>query len=260
MDATIEIHETFLSYVWGLSYASFVLFDEEINGPHTGKRPEHGKSLGYFSSRAYAVFNHAMALRRDFREWPPHLPNPETFGEEDRHYIEKTNGIFLAAIDFILCHEVAHVSCGHLRTKRQAQSRGHFITSLEEKEFEWEADNWAIARVKRGIRSADRNTTVVGYGAIVGLGGLLFLNRNLTSRSHPDKNDRITNVLSMLSLPDLHNLWGIAATFYLLWDHAFQVGLNFPRDFASYKELVQWTNHQLQPLKLGEEEDRVGLD
>ena len=259
-DGQIEIHETFLSYVWGLSYASLVIYDEHIHGPRADEQPAHGKPLGYFLSKGYDVINHAIRLIREFKKWPSDLPNPETYNDEDIFYIEGTKRVYLAAVDFILCHELAHVACSHLKKQKEAQNRGRYITSRERKEFEYEADEWAFIRVGKGIESPDRNKTIVGFGAVVGLGGLLFLNRNLTSQTHPDKNDRIGNLLSSLSLDELDNLWGIAATFYIIWNHAFNVGLDISKEFDSYKDLVQVIDDQLKPIKLVEEEHQMGLD
>ena len=257
----IGIHETFLSYVWGLSYAFLVIFDEQIHGPKTGNQPSHGKPIGYFLTRGYDVLNHSLGLIYEFKKWPvDQLPNPVKFDEEDRLFVERTNSIFLAAIDFILCHELAHIACGHIRRHKEAQSKGEYITSKEIKEFENEADQWALTQVVKGIQPPGRNQTIVGFGAIVGLGAFLFLNRNLTSRTHPDKNDRIGNVLSGLSIGELDNLWGIAATFYIAWNHAFCVGLDIAKIYDSYKELVQAIDDQLKPKKLVEENRRLGLD
>jgi len=254
----IGIHETFLSYVWGLSYAFLVIFDEKIHGPQTRKQPAHGKPLGYFLSKGYAVLDYGLSLITEFRKWPPDLPNPEIYKSEDRYFVERTNAIYLAAVDFILCHELAHIACGHL--EKQALHRGGNGTSLEIKEFEHEADKWALDCVSKGIQQPQRSLTAVGFGAVAGLGSLLFLNRDLTSRTHPDKNDRIRNVLSGLSLDDYHSLWGIAAAFYIAWDHRFSAGLHFSGEYETYRALVRAIDSQLESKKREKQERRIGLD
>ncbi len=130
-EGQICIHETFLSYLWGLSYAFLVIFDEQVHGPRTGRSPSHGKPLGYFTSRGYQVLNYAVGLTDDFEKWPSHLLNPETYATEDRPFVERANGIYLAAVDFILCHELAHIACGHLKRQKEACDRGEYITSAE---------------------------------------------------------------------------------------------------------------------------------
>jgi len=256
----IGIHETFLSYVWALSYASFVIFDEQFHGPRTGKQPEHGKPLGYFLENGYKVLNYGLSLITEFRKWPADLPNPDTYKGEDTHFPGRTNAIYLAAVDFILCHEVAHIACGHLRRLQEAEQSGQYITSREIKEFEIEADRWAVERVRKGIRPPERSKTAVGFGVVAGLGSLLFLNRELTSSTHPDKDDRIHNALLALSVDDLDSLWGIVAAFYAAWDRRFGVGIDYSGEYENYKALVDHIERQLDPLKRDEEVRRFGLD
>ena len=256
----ITIHETFLSYVWGLSYAFFVIFDEQVQGSMIGIQPGHGKPLGYFLPKGYEVLNYSIGLIKKFKKWPEDLPNPDSYNSEDRHFVERTNGIYLAAVDFILCHEWAHIACGHLTKEKEAQDRGKPITPREIKELEREADQWALDCVSKGIRPPERSRTVVGFGAAVGLGSLLFLNRSLTSSTHPDKNDRIGNVLSNLAIDERDNLWGVAATFYMIWDQRFNGGLDFSGEFDTYKDFLQAINGQLESKKRKTRTSRWGLD
>ena len=61
-DGKICLHETFLSYIWALSYAFMVFFDEKIHGPRSGKQPEHGKRDGPLhpqSSRSSLLWLHS---------------------------------------------------------------------------------------------------------------------------------------------------------------------------------------------------------
>jgi len=255
----ISIHETFLSYVWGLSYAFLVIFDEQIHGPQIAKVPEHGKPLGHFVARAYSVLNYALSLLTDFQPWPEGLPNPEDYEDEDEFYVLRANAIYLAAVDFILCHELAHIACGHLRRLQNAFKQSQHITFHERRKLEQEADQWAFICVQKGIRG-ERTTTTVGFGAIAGLGSLLFLQPELTSRTHPDKDDRILNVLNGLSLDEKDSLWGIAAAFFLAWKEGFNGDINLPIEFDTYRELVLAIRSQLKSLKRQEEESRMGLD
>lgn len=259
-EGQIGIHETFLSYVWGLSYGFLVIFDEQIHGPSTGREPSHGKPLGYFTSRGYEVLNHALGLIAEFETWPPNLPNPENCAAEDRFFVERANAIYLAAVDFILCHELAHVACGHLKRRKETDQRGEHITPAEIKKLEGEADKWAFDCVSRGIRGPERSATTVGFGAVTGLGSLLFLNRGLTSGTHPDKDDRIGSVLSGLSLDEKDSLWGVAAAFYMAWDQRFQAGLDISGEFDTYQALVQAILGQLESIKREEQDRQMGLD
>ncbi len=248
-EGQIAIHETFLSYVWGLCYAFLVLFDEEINGPQTGKQPGHGKPLGFFRLKGYAMLDYALSLVRGFNKWPADLPSPESHNNEDKYYVQKANGIYVAAIDFILCHELAHIALGHLQKHKQAPYRQRGVSSRELKNLEDAADKWALDRILGGICYPKRPLTNVGFGAIVGLGSLLLLNRNLTSQTHPDINDRIRSVLARLPIDPRDSPWGIAATFYFAWNNRFNSGLDFSSRYETYSALVEAIDSQLEPRK-----------
>lgn len=260
IDGQISIHETFLSYVWALSYAFFVIFDEQIHGPRIDQQPEYGKPVGHFLEGGYKVLNYGLGLINDFTKWPADLPNPDTYEGEDIHFPRKTNTIYLAAVDFILCHELAHIACGHLKRQKEALSRGEYVTSHEVKENEHEADSWALERVRRGIKPPERNKTAVGFGVVAGLGSLLFLNRELSSCTHPDKDARIRTALLSLSVDDLDSLWGVTAAYYIAWARHFKVHLDFLGEFETYKELVDHIEQQLESLKKDEEMKRFRLD
>lgn len=259
-DGQIGIHETFLSYVWALSYGFLVIFDEQIHGPHIAKQPKHGKSIGHFLDLGYRVLNYGLDLLTEFKKWPDDLPNPDTYTGKGTYFPGRTNAIYLAAVDFILCHEVAHIACGHLRREKETQERGEYITRHEVKQFELEADKWAVERVSRGIRLPERSQTVVGFGIVAGLGSLLFLNRELTSSTHPDKNDRIRTALLALAIDDLDSLWGITAAFYIVWSQRFNFALDFSGEFDTYKVLVDHIDAQLAEIKRDEKSRRFRLD
>ncbi len=256
-DGQIVIHETFLAYIWALSYAFLVIFDEKLHGPHTDTQPAHGRKLGYFLPKGYALLNYALGLITKFSKWLPDLPNPEDHKSEDRYFVERANAIYLAAVDFVLCHELGHIASGHLERLKQAQGR---LTSPEQKAFEREADRWALEHVLKGVREPDRSMTTVGFGAIAGLGSLLFLNRGLTSQTHPDKDERIRNVLLGLQIDDLDNLWGVAAAFYVAWDIRFSAGLELSPQYETYGALVRAIDTQLESKKQDGQERRLRLD
>lgn len=237
-DGEIVLYETFLSYMWALSYAFMVIFDEKIHGPVTGRQPDHGKGLGYFLDRGYRVLDHGFRLLGEFQRWSQDIPNPENCNESDKYYVEKANGIYVAAADFVLCHEFAHMACGHFN-----KQCGTPIKTLEQ-----EADLRALTWVRKGI-GPNRPLTTVGFGAIVALGSLLFLDRRLTSDTHPDRDDRIANMMTCFAIEDQGLLWGIAATFFLLWEKRFNISLDISSEYDTYKELFQDIVCQLQSLK-----------
>ncbi|MDE2999893.1 MAG: phage exclusion protein Lit family protein [Gemmatimonadota bacterium] len=261
-DGKICIHETFLSYVWALSYSIMVIFDEEFHGPRTGQQPGHGKEIGEFLQFGYDVLEYGLYLRRSYKRWPNSLPNPDPnwYRGDDTYYPQRANGIYVAAVDFILCHELGHAACGHLKKDAEARSKGKFIPSYEIKEGEIEADAWALERVIRGVKHSPENKETVGFGAIAGLACLLFLRKDLTSRTHPDTDSRIRAVLERLGEEKIKNLWGIAATYYVAWSHASSAGLDFGVEFDTYGDFVDHIERQLSEIKFCEEKRRFTFD
>ena len=102
----------------------------------------------------------------------------------------------------------------------------------------------------------ERTYTTVGFGAVIGLGCLLFLNRELTSRTHPDGDGRIFTLLSRLGIEETDNLWGIAAAVFAAWNKYVNGGITIPREHETYKDLVEAIMEQLEPLKKREEHKR----
>ena len=257
----ICLHETFLSYLWALSYSIMVIFDEKLHGPKTGEQPPHGKPIGHFLQYGYDVLEYGLSLVKDYKSWPADLPNPDTnwYKGEDSYFPTRANGIYLAAVDFILCHEIAHVECGHLKKMAEAQSKGEYLTKQEIKAGEIEADAWALERVIRGVRDPTLRTSV-GFGTVAGLASILFLGTELTSSDHPDTDNRIRAVLEGLGEKKIGSLWGIAAAYYMAWSIHYKIGLYFKGEFDTYGDFVDEIERQLRDRKDSEEMRRLGFD
>ena len=258
----IGLYETFLSYVWALSYSILVIHDEQLKGKMTGIQPLHRKPIGHFLQYGFDVLNFGLSLVEDYKPWPADLPNPDPkwYRGEDDFFPTRANGIYLAAVDFILCHEVAHVACGHLKKIAEAQSKGECLSRQEIKAVEAEADRWALKRVIRGINDTTRAKTTVGFGAVAGLASVLFLGTELTSDSHPDTDTRFRAVLEGLGEEKTGDLWGIVASYYIAWSTFYGVRLDFDGEFDTYCDLVDEIERQLQDRKVFEEMRGFGFD
>lgn len=257
----ICLHETFLSYVWALSYSIMVIFDEGSHGPKTEKQPSHGKPVGHFLQYGYDVLEYGLSLVKNYKPWPTDLPNPDPnwYKGEDNYFPTRANAIYVAAVDFILCHEIAHVTCGHLKKMAEAQLKGEYLPKYEIKEGEIEADAWALERVIRGI-DPERTKTTVGFGAVAGLASILFLGTDLTSSDHPDTDNRIRAVLEGLGGEKIDNLWGIAAAYYVAWSTYYKIDLDLEGEFDTYGEFVDEIESQLRDRKASEEMRRFDFD
>ena len=140
---TIQLHETFLSYQWCITYAKYTIFVETIDYPKVNA--EAGSIVKIINpdiiTKATEVFNHAKFLIKNFDKWDlDDLPNPEKYPVSNRDYIEQSNMFYTEGMKFILCHEIVHAK-KHL-DNLPAES---CPTCFQEMEFE--ADNEAIDNI-----------------------------------------------------------------------------------------------------------------
>lgn len=105
-EGKITVHETFLSYVWCICNSMLVLYEEAIAKT---SQNQVSKTLIYEIDaqkidKAQELFNYAKSLIVSFTEWDKEeLPNPEIYTQEDVFFIERANGLFVYAMNFILC-------------------------------------------------------------------------------------------------------------------------------------------------------------
>lgn len=230
----VSIHETFLSYLWGVTYSVYALFLETI------EFPELNQNLGYTKypvrqeniDKAYLVFNYAKSLIRVFEVWDKEaLPNPESYPADasDRVYIEQTMVYYTEAVKFILCHEFTHAQ-KHIDALIQGGlEESHFL------KFEEEADANAIKLMKMGMVE-NFNKEVVEIGVVIALLSMFYFSKTTTGIKHPNNEDRLTTALEHLQLDESHSAWGIACIGLKLWDEQFNQNLEWPLELA-HKEL-----------------------
>lgn len=233
----ITIQETFLSYLWTISYGLVVMFDEVIMRP----RIENGyiQTLADIDrvKKAQELFDYGLTLLKSFSTWDKdNLPNPEYYDPKDNTYIEKINSVYLSAVNFVLVHEFAHVTLGHIDQDIERAAKGVFATKEEIKADEYAADNYSFQTL---ICGADylANQTTVRMGILAGLCSLLFFSSSLDGDDHPDPDERIKIILEKLNLEETDNLWGIASFALKLWSNHYKIDLNLPAVVDTYKDL-----------------------
>ena len=228
----LEIHETFLSYVWCVSYSIYVLFLETIDYPKVNAEVgyEKYKVTPEEIEKAKEMFNYAKSLIKSFSVWDKDkMPNPESYLAEKRNYVEQTNLFYTDAVKFILCHEYTHIK-KHIDKIDHTTPHSHFL------DMEKEADSDALALVKMGIIPEYNEWSIKG-GVVIAMLSMFYFSEVTTGKKHPSTEDRLTFILEDLDLPDDDFVWAFACIGLKLWDEQF--GLNFKWEKAniSYKEL-----------------------
>jgi hypothetical protein len=237
----IELYENFNQYLWCICYSLFVLFDESIQKPmlagnYTGKFDFDNP----YVRRAVDVFNNGFDLLTTYKDWQFfQLPNPEKCNEYDKFYIERTNGIFTAAMTFILLHKFAHQYHGHLE---------YDPTSEESKKDEYAADDYAIDKISYNF-SSERGATFK-FGIVAGICSLILLDKSLSGgETHPDTDNRLKVALEKIRLEELDNLWGVASLTFRLWASKYNIELDLPPIVDSYKHLFELTLEKVGEMK-----------
>ena len=235
----IEVHETFLSYVWCCIYATYITYLETVNFPQTNHR--QGK-IAYTANEqnietANNMFDYARSLIVDFQKWNvEESPNPEKYLAENRDFIEQTTLYYNSAVKFILCHEYAHLKFEHLNDIDKNTDKSRFC------EMEYEADNFAIDSIMKGYFelwhfAAEGQRLANEIGVIFGIVVMFYFKASTEGEKHPNSEDRLTNALERLKLDDDHVGWGIACTGLKFWDSQFGKNLVWNIENKSFKEL-----------------------
>ncbi|MGI2178425.1 phage exclusion protein Lit family protein [Shewanella frigidimarina] len=226
----IHIHETFLAYLWCMTYSLYIYSDLLILG-----------QLDAIDERkllADRTFNYALGLIDNYSDWDKaNIPNPEVYDSKLAADIEKTNELFLYGFNFVLCHEYSHVDLGHC----DAATRG-FLADLERKEFELEADAKATNLFSDGIYPD--NEAATKYGVAVALSSLLFFNSKVSKKIHPDSDVRIMNALNQFAVEDNDTSWLIACAALGLWSNKYSIELTWDEK-PSFKKLYKYLSVQL---------------
>lgn len=226
---TATIHETFLSYLWCISYTLFKINDNVVTNLESSKdisdifEDKTGKVIK-------TVFEYGLSLINTYTPWDKTLPNPEEFSEENREDIEVTNEIFIRAMNFILAHEYAHVICGHLDTPRGSDQ--------DVKRKEYEADNIAFQTILKGL-AENQKIIPIGCGLIAGFVSILLLSERLDSATHPASHERLKTALERLRIDETHQLWLIGFYGLMIWSEAYKKKITLRSKPQTYKELFE---------------------
>jgi len=238
----IELYENFNQYLWCICYSLVVVFDESIQKPIIEKKYTGKFDLeNPFVKQAIAVLNNGFDLLQTYKDWQfSQLPNPEKYNEYDKYYIEKTNGIYTAAMTFILLHEFGHQYYEHLT---------YYPENAEEfKTEEYKADEYAIDKISQNF-SSERGITFK-CGIIAGISSLILLDESLSGGdTHPDTDERLKKAIEKIKLEDIDNLWGIASLTFRFWAIKYNVEIEYPQTVESYKELFTITLDKIKEIK-----------
>ncbi len=238
----IFIQESFLSYVWCMSFSLVVLYEDAIvkrsRREILGDQEEEPDMMKI--QEAYALWAYGVSLIDNYTEWNKELfPNPEYYDERYEDLIPKINGVYLAAMCFILAHEFAHLELEHSKTDIPGMDNNE-LGIIIEKEADLRALNLVINH-KTTINSTGEN-----MGVLVGLCSLLFFKSTTEEKAYPDVDDRIDAVFNFVNPDPMDSMWTIATLAYRLWDNLYGINLEWTEGLDTPKSLYYSIKKQVE--------------
>lgn len=238
----INIHETFLSYVWCICYSILVLYDEGIAKVNQN-RVSHSTLHQIDHHKidiALSLFDYAKSLISIFSHWDEKLPQPKEHTQGLDNFIDKASTLFIFAMNFILCHEFVHAEKKHFKQRLQGKN-----TTEDRLRYEREADSCAMEYIL-STKTNSKERVEKEIGILMGLCSLLFFNKESKTTTHPATDDRIHELLLKTEPPDTSYHWGIAVVAFRLWDNQFDIHFDWPVEVETVKDLYDLIRNQIK--------------
>ncbi len=224
----LQIHETFLSIIWIISYSLLALTSERYFHPCLSE--EWLKKSNERQNLAKELYNYAKLLVVDFVEWNKNdLPNPEKYIVEEADYIGQAKMYYIEAIKFILYHEFVH-SVMHIEKD---------VNERERIELELEADKISLDLV---LNVKDDTADFISEcGAIIGVLTNFIVSHKTKKIDHPNLEDRLKYVLQQCKSEYRDFAFCFACIGIELWAEQFSIVLakkesekDFEKKFDDY--------------------------
>jgi hypothetical protein len=206
-NGTINIHEIFLTYLWCICFSIHTPLYEIV---HKKNDFENNKTL-FNECNELMKFAYKIKTQYDVLDKEKRF-NPELFEKKNESYIGNTNGVFINALNFILCHEYAH-----------AKHQLYNGTKKDEYQADFEATKLLVTGSKD---SNDLGNKAVG--GLIGLGSLLLLSKSVNSSTHPDNDRRLYYFIENLKINDNNSeIWALGCLIFAYWDKEYEIKLDF---------------------------------
>ena len=188
--ARITLPRPFLMLLWAASLQYWVIYSEYVE--EQGKTDSFDLAGTTRRCTAQTVFIRALQQFRMQRQFPdePGIPTPCANPESEDEIV--ANELFLAAIAWILLHEIGHLRLNHSTVSANAKE--------EEDLADKEATTWVLQLEKDQLR---RRKRIFGICVALLLITALDLNRGeFDNDSHPRAFDRMYACLKTAALPN----------------------------------------------------------
>lgn len=233
-DGVMIIGRPLMSSLWCMCYYGFVTYEKAV-----AIHQENIKNglIDNLDRGAIEIAEkcrlYALSLKSGLFDWPNELPKPED--HERNEFVNLTNQLFLYAMNYIMCHELAHRELGH--------SIG--LTGDKSRQQEYDADERSFELLLQG-RDGNNNMTLE-LGILLGLCSMLMLVPNENDGiTHPSSINRLKAFLQKLDPIPESQLWGMACLFLGIWDNVFKKNYDFSDSVDTYKDMFYNVVNQIK--------------
>jgi hypothetical protein len=256
----IAVQETYLNYLWSMFFALLVIQEEGItkpilDGTFRGEVVFKGETL----IEARALFDWALTLRNSFSEWPHQLPNPETGHSTglSAMYVQKVNGLFVAATSYVLCHEYSHLVNGHAKIMAELRrTPRHLLNESDRalgKQIEMEADTFARNCVESSTDATGGTTQSAIAAVMLHCADMLSFSDPIDVKQslHPDVDQRLLNAINFATpTAQAQNfLWATASFVARKFFDLHRLPVSEPPSISSMQELFEYYLTVLDAMK-----------
>lgn len=232
-EGQMTYNECFLCYLWCMCYYGLVSYEKAIViyqlNKQNGTNETIDKSAIHIAEMAH---QYAMSMVKYYSEWPSEIPTPQDY--DNNEDVRFTNQLFLYAINYIMCHETAHIVLGH---KDGIIGKESFTQELD-------ADIWAFKTILTPPYKDSELT--VHMGILMGLCSMIMSSpRTADGQTHPSSFKRLNAFLNFINPAPESQLYAMASLYIGVWDITFSKSYDWIEQCDNYKEMYNHIYHQI---------------
>ncbi len=237
-----------LEMLWSFIYGWLVIYEESVQKPLLDPMLAMDVETVNLIERARKLLKWSTSLREIYTRWPADLPSPTHYvTEKEEWYGLKTNLVYQKAVAFLLSHERAHATFGHLDVIKDTNSAELRL------DMEREAD--AVAYDDLLGQSLDDNEKLSEAWAMVSvLLSTFYLYRDprkaLLLGGHPALHHRVAHMIGRLALKDPKYDYYFSFLCRLVLSSVFPEVLEPKRQFDDWEDALTDALDRLDRLSL----------
>ena len=234
-DGQMTYNESFLCYLWCMCYYGLVSYEKAVVIHQQNKQNKTNIEIDKVAiSIAIKAHQYAMSLVKFYSEWPTEVPTPQDYDTDEN--VNFTNQLFLYAINYIMCHETAHIILEHNEN----------VAENESFQQEFDADMWAFNAILKPPYKDSEITIQIGI--LMGLCSMIMSSpKTSDGHTHPSSFKRLNAYLEKIAPAPNSHLYAMACLYIGVWDMVFSKGYDWVEQCDNYKEMYYYVYNQIVP-------------